>query len=270
MDLPALVACDLDGTLLRTDGTVSARTIAALDRLDRTGIPFVMVTGRPIRWLDEVYEQTGPRGPAVCANGAIVYDPSTGTVLDHRPIDPDLLAEVVKGLREELPEITFAVEVEHGHRLLHERSYQVRSDAQPDWVRPAELAELLARPAVKLLARVPGHDSDVLAETITRVLGERAQATHSSYAGLIEISAAGVTKASGLAWVAERYGVQPTGIIAFGDMPNDVPMLTYVGRSVAVANAHPAVLSVAAERTVSNDEDGVAVYLEKLFGAAGN
>ena len=91
-------------------------------------------------------------------------------------------------------------------------------------------------------------------------------ATHSSSAALVEISAAGVTKAAGLAWLCEREGIPQDRVLAFGDMPNDVPMMTWAGRSVAMANAHPAVREVADEETLSNDEDGVAAYLGAIYG----
>ncbi len=102
---------------------------------------------------------------------------------------------------------------------------------------------------------------------IAGALAGLAEATHSSHSGLVEISAAGVTKAAGLAWYCHRIGIAADDVLAFGDMPNDVPMLTWAGRAVAVANAHPAVLAVADEVTSANSTDGVAAYLEKIFGA---
>jgi hydroxymethylpyrimidine pyrophosphatase-like HAD family hydrolase len=65
--------------------------------------------------------------------------------------------------------------------------------------------------------------------------------------------------------VCEGEGIAAADVLAFGDMPNDVPLLTWAGRSVAVANAHPAVQAVVDDRTLSNNEDGVAAYLEKIF-----
>jgi hydroxymethylpyrimidine pyrophosphatase-like HAD family hydrolase len=91
------------------------------------------------------------------------------------------------------------------------------------------------------------------------------EVTHSSSSGLVEMSAAGITKATGLALLAAEYGVQPADVVAFGDMPNDVPMLTWAGRGVAVANAHAEARDAADELTLSNVDDGVAVYLERWF-----
>ena len=92
-----------------------------------------------------------------------------------------------------------------------------------------------------------------------------AEATHSSYSGWWRFPRR-VTKAAGLAWYCARHGIAAADVLAFGDMPNDLPMLTWAGRAVAVGNAHPAVLDVADEVTDSNSADGVAAYLEKVFG----
>ncbi len=90
--------------------------------------------------------------------------------------------------------------------------------------------------------------------------------THSSFDGLLEISAAGVTKATGLAALAEHRGIDARDVSAFGDMPNDLPMLAWAGRSYAVANAHADVLKAADEVIRSNDDDAVAEVLEGWFG----
>ena len=261
--IPRLVASDLDGTLLRSDLTVSARSVAALDRLDADGIEFVMATGRPIRWLPAVFEQTGVRGPVVCANGAVIYDPDHDEILHRQSMPDGLVGEVVDSLRRELPDVVFAVETDHGRTMLSEAAWP--SIADDITRRLVEYAELVAAPTVKLLARRPDADPEEFRADASKLLDGRAQVTGSSKQALIEISAAGVTKASGLAWLAERAGIDPSEAVAYGDMPNDVPMLTWAGLGVAVANAHPAVLEVADEVTGSNDEDGVAVHLERLL-----
>nr|WP_203966479.1 HAD family hydrolase [Actinocatenispora thailandica] len=264
MTPPALVASDLDGTLLRTDRTVGARTLAALARLRAHDVPFVMVTGRPIRWLAEVVAQTGPpTSLTVCSNGAVIYDGAADQVVEHRPLAPELLAHVVERLQDRYPDVAFAAETNDG--LRHEAHYPI-NEISP-LVRPGELAELIASPAIKLLARLDGAP-DAVAEQMSESLRGVAEVTRSSHDCLIEISAAGVTKATGLAWVAQQYGVPPERIVAFGDMPNDLPMFGFVGHSVAMANAEPAVRAAADAVTTSNDDDGIADYLDRLFEPA--
>jgi Cof subfamily protein (haloacid dehalogenase superfamily) len=262
--LPGLVASDLDGTLLRSDLTVSARTVAALDALASSQIPFVMVTGRPTRWMGPVFEQIGFRGPVVCANGAVVLDPSTGETLAEWSIQPDALVAVTKRLRDAVPGITFAAE--YGDALVREADYPTRLDEARPEVRVGTYDEIVSTPVPKLLARLPDTDADLLLARADAAIDGLATPTHSSFLGLVEISAAGVTKATGLAYLAERYGVAAADVVAFGDMPNDVPMLEWAGRSVAVGNAHPAARAAARGTTARNDDDGVAAHLERLLG----
>jgi len=260
---PALVATDLDGTLLGRDGTVSSRTAAAVARVEAAGVPLVIVTGRPPRWLDAVAEQLDHRGIAVCANGALIWDLHTGRMVASDPLDPAVLGSVTERLRAALPEATFAVE--YGDAFTHEHAYPVRWEGDNPHVRVGVLAELLSRSAAKLLVRHSAYRPDDLLLAAQHILGDAVTLTHSSHDGLLEISAAGVTKASGLARVAETHGVAPADVLAFGDMPNDLPMFAWAGRSVAVANAHPSVLRAADGLTASNAADGVAAYLERFF-----
>jgi hypothetical protein len=263
-----LVATDLDGTLLRPDKTVSPRTAAALRRVAAAGVHVTLVTGRPVRWLSAVYDQLGARPTVICANGAVVYDPTADRVLRADPLAPDLLADVCRRLRAEIPEARFAVEIADGRQMRHERAYELWFDEQDD---PARLItspdELYAAPAVKLLVRGDGSDAPTFPARVAACLGGLVETTHSTDSGLVEISAAGITKAAGLAWLCERLGVAAEDVVAFGDMPNDVPMLTWAGRAVAVANAHPAVRAAADEVTLGNAEDGVAAYLENRLAA---
>jgi Cof subfamily protein (haloacid dehalogenase superfamily) len=266
-DTPRLVASDIDGTLIRADHTLSPRTADLLARLTARGTPVVLVTGRPVRWLQMVYDQLAEPLPAVCANGAVVYDPVRDEVLRADPLAPQHLAEVAERLRAEVPGIRFAVEIMDSRQMRHETDYPLRWDVDPDGIRPVETPEeLLSLPAVKLLARAGEQDPDAFVALVAAAVAGLAEATHSSSSGLVEISAAGVTKAAGLDWYCDRLGVAAADVLAFGDMPNDVPMLSWAGRGVAVANAHPAVLAVADEVTGTNSEDGVAAYLEKVFG----
>jgi len=259
---PRLIASDLDGTLVRSDGTVAPRTVRVLARVEEAGVPFVMVTGRPPRWMAEVSRQTGHRGIAVCANGALVYDLHTERVVESSLLEEDVAAEVAEALRAALPDIAFAVErpdLEFGH----EDTY-VPSQEQPGY-RPRPVGQLVSGGVVKLLARHRGLSSDELLRAAREAIGDRATLTHSSNDGLLEVSAVGISKASGLAALARQHGVEAAQVVAFGDMPNDLPMLAWAGHAVAVGNAHPEVLAAADEVTGRNDEDGVAQVLERWF-----
>ncbi|GAA1800667.1 HAD family phosphatase [Planosporangium flavigriseum] len=263
-----LVATDLDGTLVRNDFTIGVRSVAALERVHGLGGAVVLVTGRPIRWLYPVYEHLPIQPLAVVANGAAVYDPVDDKVLHSRPLEPAAIAEACARLRSAVPGVRFAVETDGGRVMLHEPAYEVGGwEIRGDGVHEVHIQELAAQPAAKLLVNAGAQPPDAFTALVADLLEGVAEATHSSSSGIVEVSAAGVTKAAGLAWVAERLGVAPHEVVAFGDMPNDLPMFAWSGRGVAVANAHPAVLAAADDVTAANDADGVAAYLERLLDA---
>ncbi|MDL4773593.1 MULTISPECIES: HAD family hydrolase [Thermomonosporaceae] len=261
---PRLIATDLDGTIVRSDGTISARTVAALAQVERAGALLVMVTGRPPRWMTEIAAAVDHRGIAICANGAVVYDLHTETVLRARMIEPDVIAEAVERLRAADPELRFAVEYPTG--FVFEARYNLgRWDAGALGGRPVDGETLVSRGGTKLLAFHPSADPDTLAERAEKAVGELVTVTHSSGRGLLEMSAQGVTKASALAEFCAERGIPASAVTAFGDMPNDLPMLTWAGTSYGVANAHPAVKAAVTHATARNDDDGVAQVLERLF-----
>jgi hydroxymethylpyrimidine pyrophosphatase-like HAD family hydrolase len=121
-------------------------------------------------------------------------------------------------------------------------------------------------PAVKLMVRHPGVHPDVLHRQVEAVVGDAATVTW-SVAGLVEISAPGITKASALRDLCGSLGVGAADVVAFGDMPNDIPMLTWAGTSYAVANAHDSVRRVAQHIAPPCAEEGVAQVLERLLDA---
>ncbi|MFB4304781.1 Cof-type HAD-IIB family hydrolase [Actinomadura sp. GTD37] len=261
---PRVIATDLDGTIVRSDGTISARTVDALARVERAGAMLVMVTGRPPRWMTGIAGAVDHHGVAICANGAVVYDLHTETVLQAREIAPDVIAEAVGRLRAIAPELQFAVE--HPAGFFFETTYNLgRWDAEALGGRRVDAAELVRRPGTKLLAFHPDADPDTLSEKAVQAVGDIVTVTHSSGRGLLEMSALGVTKASALAALCTEHGLVSDDVVAFGDMPNDLPMLTWAGTSYGVANAHPLVLAAVTHKTSRNDDDGVAEILERLF-----
>ena len=259
-----LFATDLDGTLLRHDGTVSDRTRAALAAVEASGRTFVLVTGRPPRWMPPVVEETGHTGLALCANGAVVFDLATERVVQEHLIDPEVGVEAVRAIRDALPDVVFAVERSGARGLGREEAY-ASGYAPLGEVLVAEVDDLLAEPVTKLLARHDDMDPDEMLARVREVVGDLVEVTHSSTRGLMEISASGVSKAVALSRLADELGVPADEVVAFGDMPNDVPMLGWAGHAVAVANAHPDVLAAADEITASNDDDGVAQVIERLL-----
>ncbi len=269
-----MLASDLDGTLLRGDGTVSARSRDALRAAGAAGLLVAFVTGRPPRWLDEVADATGHTGVAVGANGAVLYNLATEQIISTHAMLPAALATLTTELRAAFPAVQFAVEYGHSFGAepgyVHDWAINPIADKRGSAIAPplvADLASIISRPGVKLLAKDHGADVDEFLSRAATLLAGRASVTHSSSFGLLEIAAPGVTKASGLAELAASHGIAPHEVAAIGDMPNDVAMLEWAGASYAVANAHPAALGAADQVLGSNDDDAVAALIETLLAS---
>lgn len=261
-----MVATDLDGTIVRPDGTVSARTVRALRRCTDAGVDVVFVTGRPPRWLAEVSRATGLWGVAVCANGAVVYDVGAGSVLDVHTVPVDVVADAVSRMREALGPVDVALETTDGFEL--EPTYRTRWDAGTTPERTAFLAELLEHDprVLKVLLRAEHCAADEMLATAREVLGNTVTATHSNARDcLLELSAAGVSKAGTLATLAASRGIDAEDVVAFGDMPNDVEMLRWAGTGYAMTGGHPEAVAAADDAAPSVLEDGVAQVLERLL-----
>ncbi len=257
-----LVATDLDGTLLRDDGTISPYTAEVLRQVDDRGVLVVFVTGRPLRWARDVFDHVGAHGLAVLSNGALVWDVAADRPVELRCLEPAAGLEVCTRIREAVPGSAFAVETLAGISL--EEEFLERHPI-PDGSRRGPIADLFTEPAVKVLARHEelGHQEfwDLAAEAV----GDLAVITWSSTSALLEISAAGVDKGAAVAALCASRGIAPDEVLVFGDMPNDLPLMAWAGTSYAPSNAHPTVLAAADHRAPANGDDGVARVLSGLF-----
>jgi Cof subfamily protein (haloacid dehalogenase superfamily) len=280
-----LVATDIDGTILPHQGEISERTLGALASCRDRGIEVVLVTGRPYRWLAPVTGLMGRRGIVVCANGAVVYDLADDTVLECSALTSDQVLRAVERMRTALPGAAFALETLDGFRrepeYLPHATVDVHSLAVLQGVveppeRVGALPELLADgvPVVKLLCRADGAgsrgmvlpDPDAMLDVVRPLLAGLVEVVHSSVKDpLVEIAALGVDKATALAGVAASRGIGAADVVAFGDMPNDVPMLLWAGKGYAVADGHPEALAAADEIAPACPQEGVARVLEMLL-----
>lgn len=254
---PRLIATDCDGTLLRSDGTVSPYTRDVLTEVARAGLPTILVTARPPRWMDELAD-LGVTGVALCGNGAFTYDLGRREIVAHRSMPAALVGELLTDLRRELGDIALATESLRGFaREPHFERASGRDDGQ--WL-VGTVEQLSTVDAGKILVRHPHLHTEELTVLVEEVVGDRAEVSHSGAIRMTEIVPAGVTKALALShWCEEQdQPVEAETVWAFGDMPNDLPMLTWAGVAYAVANAHPDVLAVADHVIPRNDDDGVA------------
>lgn len=262
---PRLVATDLDGTLLRPDGTVSDRTKRAVMGLSAAGIGFVIVTARPPRWLHALADLVGPHGAAVCANGAFVYDVPARTVREVHGIPDDLVTDLVGELRAAVPGVRFGAERASG-ALLEPGYPGTDLDRRAEAIHVAPMQERGSEPVGKLLAVAPHwEEADFLAR-VEAVVGERAHLAYSGAHGLAEITGPGVTKAAGLARWAGARGIGSADVWAFGDMPNDLPMLAWAGQGFAIAQGHHLLLRAGFARTEGPQDEAVGRTILRLLG----
>lgn len=273
--LPRLIATDLDGTFLSSAGTVSEQNAVAVKAAQRAGITVVFATGRPVRWLEVIRDLPGGHPTVIASNGAVLYDTAAGEFLDRIFLDPAVLLDAVHKIREAIPGAAFGFE--SGTSFAQEANY-ARSPPiglllprqEPEQRRDAAVAggtevtgdaEELARGTdfVKMLVQHRKIRPDELMERVRELLGDALTATHSAGhdVGLVEVSAAGVSKASMLRRYCARLGVDARDVAAFGDMPNDVAMLAWAGMPYVVANAHPLLRRGQFPVVPANDESGV-------------
>jgi len=273
-----LVATDLDGTLLRPDGSVSAFTVATFARAREAGLPVVFVTGRPPRWLPMVAEATGHTGVAIGANGGVLVDLASGLILRAHALEPSAIDEVVTTLRAEVPGIGFAAEwidavpddTARDTDFAHEHAFVPRyAVGTPQTA--ADIRDIVeGHQVVKLLARVTGsgHDADSFLEHALEHVAHLVTVTHSNADDvLLEMSAYGVSKGSTLAEHAESLGLTAAAVAAAGDMPNDIPMLTWARVGLGVEGGHARVLEVADAVLPGPSHDGVARFVAAVLGA---
>lgn len=259
-----VVAVDLDGTLLRTDGTVSARTLRAVAAGVARGIAVVPVTARAPQEVTAIAAALGATGTAICCLGAVVCDLADGTVHRAQPFPPAAAAELVATVRAVAPTVAFgwvgrigagrepgypSRHVTTGFRVAPLRQ-QLAGDIWHLFVRDADRRPLPVarlRAAAAGLAEVTGYDHDPT---------------------ICEFTAPGVDKGSGLwRWCAER-GITADQVVAVGDTSADLPMLNWAGTSATVGNATPRIRAAVDHVLPDNDSDGVALLLEQAAAGA--
>jgi Cof subfamily protein (haloacid dehalogenase superfamily) len=260
-----LIATDLDGTLLRDDHTVSPRTQRALTAAKATGAQHIVVTGRSAAWTRPTLDGIGYTGLAVCGQGGQVYDAGAHCLVTSVTLDRQVARLALAKAEAELGPLAVAV-VQDGldGEVLFSADYRMPSAGEELSEPVADLAELWAKPLSRVLVQHPALNDDELAAGVRAAAGGLVTVVLAGQ-GFVELLPLGLSKATGLTLASARLGVGRARTIAFGDMPNDLPMFAWAGHAVAMANAHPELRAAADEITLSNEEDGVAVVLERLF-----
>lgn len=262
-----LLATDLDGTLLRSDRTVSGRTARAMAAARASGIEVVWASARARHSIDELAASCGFTGRAVGANGAVMLDLADGTpvITDTTAISAAVVGSAMADLRESVPGVVFATV--GPTRFVAESDYADLCVFTDHHRHPHQMeistTVFAEEPTVKIVARHPHLSSLELFDAVRERNVPGVNFTHSG-APYVEMSAEGVSKASALATLCRNMGVDRREVAAVGDAFNDVPMLEWAGTALTTANAIAPVRALADRILPSNDEDGVAAYLEEL------
>jgi Cof subfamily protein (haloacid dehalogenase superfamily) len=254
-------AADLDRTLVGHDGELRPRAIAAIARARAAGIPVIVATGRMFRSVARYLALAGIDDPVVCYQGAAVVDPRDGTFLLHETLALDVARQTIAALER----LGYPPNVYVGDELfVAEHTPYSRAYAEFQRLPVTEVGDVLgwiSAAPTKLVAVGDPDELPALREELEGLLGDRVFLT-TSLPYLLEIGSPGVSKGSGLAFVAARLGVPPDGIVAFGDGENDVELLRAAAFGVAVGEAHPRLVEVADWSCPGPEEDGVAAVID--------
>lgn len=262
------IATDLDGTLLRTDKSVSERTRSAIHAAEDAGILVVIATGRPPRWIPPIVDALGDRGLVVCANGATVYDPARHELVHRVELEPPVVWAMIDDIQAAYPEAVVGLEQGFefaADELVGRSEVELIESWKLQGLRVGPIRDYLDRPVTKLIVRLPGRAPAGTADAVQALVGDRARVTHSTSESFLELSHPSVNKAAAVERLLAESGIDPADVVAFGDMPNDLDLIRWAGHGVAVGNASPLVQAEADEVTASNDDDGVALVVERLL-----
>lgn len=269
---PQLIVSDIDGTLIDSNDRISPRLRDVLYRAAHAGAEIALATGRPHRWLYPVLDQLAIRPICVTANGAVLYDSATETILKRYELKPETMAMVLDIARQAIPyKVAVGVErVGTDAQASDEDSYVVTPDFMHTWNPDGFGVDcesgVIGQPAVKMLLRCEDLTAAEMHELVAPLIDpDEAHITYSIKEGLLEVSRPGITKEAGVRALATLHDVPRERIVAFGDMPNDIEMLEWVGLGVAMGNASDEVKEAADEVTATNDQWGVAAILERWF-----
>ena len=199
----------------------------------------------------------------VCLNGAVVVDGVDGRQLALRSMTIEQARASALLARRLLPEVSLAADMADG-RHYWELDFFPEFPVDLAAIRVRDALEMLDGPVLTWLVAVPEHDPFQIIDALHHHMPVGTEVRPSGL-DVAEIAAHGVSKASGLQIVADRYHFGRDEVMAFGDGLNDIEMLRWAGHSVAMANGHERVRDLARQVAPSNDEDGVAVVLERLL-----
>lgn len=271
--VPKMIATDIDGTMLRSDGTLSERVRSALHHAVEAGIHVVPATGRPEMVTTDVIDALRLGDVAtdefwVFANGAMTRNRSTGELVRGYWMDPVVAQGLVVEMRAAFPGARFAIELENG--MAYEPGFELIVPNTPtippidDILDGFPPRSEIGQRVQKVLVFDADRSVDELHSAVTATLGDHGIA---SYSGLrfIEVAASLVTKALALDGLCDDLGIDVSEVAAFGDNHNDVAMLEWAGQGYAMANGTDDAKDAAGQIIRNNNDDGLARKVEQFL-----
>ena len=262
-----LLALDVDGTLLDANGRLRKRTINSIQAASDSGSTVALATGRDWLAVEKLMEILPSVQYAVCTNGIEVYD-RKGHRLAAREIDLNIARKVIQSIRQKLPEVAIGVGVQG--QLVGEPDIAKALPAMPAGVTsfPAKIVPDVMGEMTSNLQDIVVYHADYhsrtedLYELVGEIVEEEQVDVVFSGLPMVEIVPTGCGKETGLSWLCSHLGIEPSEVIAFGDGMNDLSMLEWAGKGIAMGQSGERVIGCADEVTLANSEDGVAAWIE--------
>ena len=250
------VACDLDGTLLNKNHTISRSTLNFIRNL-MDKVKLVLVSARPLRSVSQIAQEIGHCEVMVCANGSLVFNHEQ-KILMRRSIDHSMVKEIVQ-VCSKTPKVSYSVY--SGEDWISPNiDVRIRNEADILGFNPIQ-AELPTEPIEKILLISDPNDNDEISKLLLP-FKNRINISFSK-GGYCEINAKNVDKASALGWIADRFNLPLNTWIAFGDGENDIPMIRSCGLGIAMGNAQNKLKEVSDLVIGTNDEEGIFHFLKE-------
>lgn len=258
---------DVDGTLFDSTGACRDRVRNAVSAMRAHGVPIAIATGRPLAMAEQTTRAINGADFAICGNGCTIYDYATNELVFDAVLPSGLARHIVTELRQQLPRVRFAVEMQRS--LVAEAGFARRVPPAEHGLPIEDVLTAIDAAPHQIRTVIPFHDdyddrvSD-LAAMVSELVPDECEV---QYFGLpiCEVTRAGNNKRAALERLVEIMGINAGDVLAFGDGGNDRQMLQWAGTGVAMGNARPELQAVADHVTATNDEDGVAVFLEPIL-----
>ncbi len=263
--------CDMDGTLLNSDGIISNENEIALKRLREKGVEIIIASGRTDLMLKSIIKQLDLKDHIICCNGAVIKNIKTGEVVYEKSIDNETVTKILNYcFVNSVNFLVYTKEIVYSNKNNpHAKRYIELNENLPTELNiPIEFmqydnSKFDDLDVFKIL--IIEKSEDKLHYHVQHFLSYNNLSVVSSASGLLDIMATNISKGNAIKALSEKLDVDLNKVIAFGDNYNDIEMFQAVGFPVAMGNSIEEIKSAAKYITTSNDESGVAYAIENIF-----